>query len=51
MPAVPQPLPPAVGFPTESGIIVSKSDWAVLVARDVEIRAWMQAAVDCMRAR
>jgi hypothetical protein len=53
LPDVPGALPDPVGFPAPDGksIYLSKSDWALVVARDVEIRAWMQAAIDCMKAQ
>lgn len=51
LPDVPGPLPPAIGFPTQDGVFISKSDWAQLIARDVGVRQWMMAAQSCLETR
>jgi hypothetical protein len=51
LPELPGPLPPAVGFPTDQGVFISKTDWAQLIAHELGMRQWMAAAAACIELR
>lgn len=49
---MPGPLPDSVGNPSPDAhtIYVSQSDWALLVAHDIGMRQWIEAAASCLTA-
>lgn len=48
LPALPGPIHPAIGFPDENGIYLTKSDFAELANYVMALRDWVLAAQPCL---
>lgn len=51
LPALPSDLSPAVGFPTPETILVSRTDFALMIAHVNQLNRWIEAAAACLESR
>jgi hypothetical protein len=49
LPAFPDPAPIAVGFPTPDDILITRTDFANLLAYVEGMRAWIEVAAGCLK--
>lgn len=48
---LPEAVPVAVGFPTPDSVLISKTDYAAMIAFVQALRDWALDAKACMEAR
>ena len=49
LPDLPLPIRPAIGFPTPEEILITKTDFALIVAYVTGLRDWIDAAAGCLQ--
>ena len=48
LPALPGPIAPVVGWPTPETVLVSKSDFVLMLQYVQGLRDWIEAAAGCL---